>query len=78
MSVKNIRAVERYVEEIAAMNTALAELAEFVGSMPAPGDDGTLASLHYGHLGTVSELRKRIGQVEAIAAEMWTDCNYLR
>ena len=72
MSVKSTTHVQQYMDDVGAICDSLTELCVFVESLPAPDDDGTLPSLHYGHIAAVSELRKRIRDVEALAAEMWT------
>ena len=72
MSVKSTTHVQRYVDEVAAIRDSLTELSVFVESLPAPGDDGTLPSLHYGHLAAVSDMLRRIHEMEATASHMWT------
>ena len=71
MSVKNTEYVQRYVHEVAGLRAALANLAEFVDTLPAPDDAGELPTMHYGHLGTVSAIHVRIGELSRMADEMY-------
>ena len=61
MSVKNREFVERYVSDVQETLSALANLREFVESLPAP-ENGELWNLHYGHIGSVNEIKRLIGE----------------
>jgi len=57
MTIKHKETVDQYVVTVSEMRNALANLAEFVDSLPAPDCDGELPGMDYGHLGTLSEVR---------------------
>ena len=67
----NTKYVQRYVDEVAAMKTALSKLSAFVGSLPAPDYDGMLPSLDDCPVTDVTYMLRRIREVEALAADMW-------
>lgn len=67
MSIKHTSSVDRYVACHADLTAALENLAEFVDSLPAPAEDGSLPTLHYGHLGTLEEIRKQLGEAMRLA-----------
>jgi hypothetical protein len=62
MAIKNVKAVERYVSDVAAIMSMLENLKEFAESLPAPDDDETLPTLHYEHIGCVAEIRLRLAE----------------
>lgn len=70
MSVKNQDWVQQYVSEVADIRAALANMLEFVDSLPAPNGCGELPTLHYGHLGTVSAIHHHLATVSRLADEM--------
>ncbi len=71
MSVRNKEYVQRYVTEVEGLRATLSSMLEFVDSLPAPDDAGELPTMHYGHLGTVSAIHVRIGELSRMADEMY-------
>lgn len=66
MSIKEVSSVARYITRVADIRAAIANLSRFVDSLPAPDDNGTLPSLHYGHLGSLAEMHDSL--INAVAA----------
>ena len=57
----------RYVACHVDLTAALENLKEFVDRLPAPTEDGTLLTLHYGHLGALEEIRKQMAEAMRLA-----------
>ena len=67
MSVKHAEAVSGYTQTVVAIRNALDNLIEFVDSLPSPDHNGELPSLHYGHVGTIKQMRSLLSQVAGLA-----------
>lgn len=67
MSIKHKEAVDTYIACHADLTAALENLTEFVQNMPAPDEDGVLANLHYGHLGTIQQMRVHLAEAMRMA-----------
>ena len=67
MSIKHKEAVDTYVACHAELTAALENLMEFVQNMPAPDEDGVLRNLHYGHLGTIQQMRVHLAEAMRMA-----------
>ena len=67
MSVKNEQAVADYVRCVEELRTALANLQEFVASLPVADNAGIPSPFHYGHLGTVLQIHELIGKASRAA-----------
>lgn len=67
MSVKNKTAVNTYTAKVCEIQMALANLAEWAESLPAPDDNDEIANLHYGHMGTIDHIHDLLGQVSQAA-----------
>ena len=67
MSVKNKLSVQTYILQVTNSRAALANLAEWVESLPAPDDNNELHSLHYGHVGTIDHIFDLIKQAHQAA-----------
>jgi len=62
MSIKQLSSVNIYTAKVIEIQNALANLAEWAESLPAPDDDGNIHSLHYGHLGVIEHIHNLLGQ----------------
>lgn len=63
MSIKHVSAVNEYTARVMEIQAVLANLAEWAESLPAPDEEGTIHSLHYGHLGSIQEIHKLLGEI---------------
>jgi hypothetical protein len=70
MSVKDPATVNRYAEQHASLVAALANLAEFVESMPAPDESGQLKNVDYGYTGSTAHLCELIAEAVRVAESM--------
>ena len=67
MSIKHASAVNDYADMVSKIQSALANLAEWAASLPAPDHNGELPNLHYGHLGTIDHIQNLLGQASRAA-----------
>lgn len=67
MSVKNKSAVNDYAAKVIEIQNVLENLLEWANSLPAPDDNNELHSLHYGHIGTIDDIHKLLGQASQAA-----------
>ena len=67
MSIKHKESVESYVACHADIIAALENLIEFVNDLPAPDANGILRNLHYGHLGTLKQMRVHLADAMRMA-----------
>ena len=67
MSIKHKESVASYAACHADIIAALENLTEFVHDLPAPDDKGVLRNLHYGHLGTLQQLRVHLADAMRMA-----------
>lgn len=67
MSIKHASSVNDYVAMVSNIQNALANLAEWATSLPAPDHRGELPTLDYGHLGTIDHIQSLLGQVSQAA-----------
>jgi hypothetical protein len=70
MSVKDPATVSRYAEQHASLVASLANLAEFVESMPAPDEHGQLQNVDYGYTGSTAHLCDLIAEAVRVAESM--------
>jgi hypothetical protein len=70
MSVKDPATVNRYAEQHASLVSALANLAEFVESMPAPDEHGQLQNVDYGYTGSTAHLCELVAEAVRVAESM--------
>lgn len=70
MSVKHGESVRQYVASVDGLRDIVQRMSLFLDSLPAPDDDGTLPSLHYGHLGSVAKIHALAKE----AINMATEC----
>jgi len=70
MSVKDPATVNRYAEQHASLVAALANLTEFVESMPAPDESGHLQNVDYGYTGSTAHLCELIAEAVRVAESM--------
>jgi hypothetical protein len=63
MSVKHPATVDRYARQVLELQAFAENLKEFLDSMPAPDESGSLPTMHYGHIGT-------LGLIHQLADEM--------
>jgi len=71
MSVKNEQAVADYVRCVADLRAALASLQEFVAGLPVADRAGIPSPFEYGHLGTVQQIHRLIGEASNTADKFW-------
>lgn len=62
MAIKHADSVARYETTVAHLHAVLANLTEFVDSLPAPTETGTLEGMDYGHLGTLEHIKTLLGE----------------
>jgi len=78
VSVKNEQAVADYWRCVAELRAGLANLQEFVDTLPVADRTGIPSPFHYGHLGTVQRLHEMIGNaskmVDSFAMRQY-NCN---
>jgi len=68
MSVKSQEHVDRYVAQVCGLQAAIANLAEFVDTLPSPDENNELPSpIHYGHTGSVARLHNLIAEAMKVA-----------
>lgn len=67
MSIKHKESVESYVACHTDIIAALENLTEFVHDLPAPDVNGVLPNLHYGHLGTLKQMRTHLADAMRMA-----------
>lgn len=72
MSVKQTSSVNAYTADVIEIRNVLANLIEWVDSLPAPDDNNELHTLHYGHLGTIGHIHTLLAQVSH-AADRFND-----
>ena len=70
MSVKDPATVSRYAKQHANLVAALANIAEFVESMPAPDEQSHIQNIDYGYTGSVGKMHELILQACNIADEL--------
>jgi len=71
MSVKNEQAVADYVRCVEELRTALANLQEFVASLPVADKTGIPSPFDYGDLGSVRRVHGLIAEASKAADEFW-------
>ncbi len=67
MSVKSEQAIADYNRCVAELRAGLANLQEFVGSLPVADRAGISSPFDYGHLGTVQRMHQLIGEASRAA-----------
>ena len=67
MSIKHASAVNDYTDMVSKIQNALANLAEWATSLPAPDHAGELHNLHYGHLAKIEHIQNLLGHVSQAA-----------
>jgi hypothetical protein len=68
MSIKSQAHVNLYTAQVCELQGAIANLAEFVDTLPAPDENNELPSpFHYGHTGSVARLHELIAEAMKIA-----------
>ena len=72
MSIKSQHHVHEYTSLQAETMSALENLLEFVQDIPAPDEDGSIHGIDYGHLGSLQQLHKLLGEASNIADEFWS------
>lgn len=72
MTVKSQSHVHEYTSLQAETVSVLENLLEFVQGIPAPDDDGSIHGIDYGHLGSLQQLHKLLGEASQIADEFWS------
>lgn len=60
MSVKNQEWVQRYTISLCRIEQNVRALEAMKNEMPAPDAFGQLATLHYGHVGSVIEIARQL------------------
>lgn len=71
MSVRNEQAVADYVRVVAELRASLANLQEFVASLPVADKAGIPSPFDYGDLGAVQRIHRLIGEASKAADEFW-------
>ena len=70
MSVKDPATVNRYISHHVSITSALANLTEFVDSMPAPDANDHLPNIDYGYTGSTARIHELLAEASRIADEM--------
>lgn len=71
MSVKNAEWVQRYTISLRSMQQSVRALEAMMWhDMPAPDDKGELPTLNYGHVGSVIEIAKQLGDLVAAMGQV--------
>ena len=68
--IKNPASVHNYISMVTEIRNALDNLAEFVGTLPAPDDDMNIPGMDYAQLGDVARLHELIGEACQITCEI--------
>ena len=71
MEKYNTELMQRYMDEVFEMKLTLEMLSEFFVSLPEPDDGGTLFPYSYGHIAAMSDMLRRVREMETIVADMW-------
>ena len=61
MTIKNPRYVDKYAAQVMEIRSALANLAEFVETLPAPDDNENIPGMDYGNLRSIDQLHSLLG-----------------
>ena len=70
MTIKNPASVHNYISMVEELRSALANLTEFVNTLPAPDDDMNIPGMDYPQLGDVGRLHELIGEACQITCEI--------
>jgi hypothetical protein len=69
-AVKDAATIAAYVQHHAMLVNALANLTEFVNSMPAPDENGNLPGVDYGYTGSTACMVEHLAEATRIADAM--------
>jgi hypothetical protein len=67
MAIKTTTAVDQYIRLHAELIAGLANLQEFMSNLPAPDENGEVLGLYYGHINTLEEIKRLIGDCAEVA-----------
>ena len=70
MAVDDEITVQRYATQHSQMLAMLNSLAEFVGTMPAPDENGNIPGVDYGYVGDVARIHGLLKQANDLAYEV--------
>jgi hypothetical protein len=70
MSVNDPTTVNRYISQHVSITAALANLTEFVDSMPAPDANDHLPNIDYGYTGSTARIYELLTEAMQIADQM--------
>ena len=70
MTVKDQATVNRYISHHVSITAALANLTEFVDSMPVPDGNNHIQNIDYGYTGSTARIYELLSEAMQIADSM--------
>jgi hypothetical protein len=68
--ISDKKTIERYCRQHAELMAAIENLQEFVATMPAPDENGTLQNVDYGYTGSLDRIHTLVTEAMETADEL--------